>query len=65
MGFTIHQLEVFQAVVITGSFTKAGARIGVSQSSISQQLSNLEEYLGISLVIREVVLLFRTGLQLG
>ena len=53
MGFTIHQLEVFQAVVITGSFTKAGARIGVSQSSISQQLSNLEEHLGISLVIRD------------
>jgi DNA-binding transcriptional LysR family regulator len=53
MGFTIHQLEVLQAVVITGSFTKAGLRIGISQSSISQQLSNLEEYLGILLVIRD------------
>ena len=53
MGLTIQQLEVFHAVVITGSFTKAGLRIGVSQSSISQQLSNLEEYLGISLVIRD------------
>ncbi|GAB4229561.1 MAG: LysR family transcriptional regulator [Acidobacteriota bacterium] len=40
------QLEMFKAVVETGSFTKAGEKLYVSQSAISRQISLLEHELG-------------------
>lgn len=53
MDFTFRQLEIFRAVVVAGSITKASARIGLSQPSISQQLAKLEESLGVQLINRD------------
>lgn len=56
MDFTFRQLEIFRAVVVAGSITKASHRISLSQPSISQQLAKLEESLGVQLINRN-----RTG----
>lgn len=56
MDITFKQLQIFQAVVVSGSITKASRRIGLSQPSISQQLAKLEEKLEAQLVQRN-----RTG----
>lgn len=56
MDFTFRQLEIFRAVVVSGSITKASQRIDLSQPSISQQLARLEESLGVQLINRN-----RTG----
>ena len=40
------QLEMFQTIVDTGSFTRAGEKLYVSQSAISRQIKLLEEELG-------------------
>lgn len=48
----LRQLEMFQAVVETGSFTKAGEKLFVSQSAISRQIKLLEEELGDQLFKR-------------
>ncbi|MGZ9809322.1 LysR family transcriptional regulator [Pseudoroseicyclus sp. H15] len=50
------QLEIFYAVVVAGTITRASRRIGLSQPSISQQLAKLEETLGARLIERN-----RTG----
>lgn len=50
---TLKQLEIFNAVVVAGSITKASRRIGLSQPSISQQLAKLEEKVGSQLVVRK------------
>ena len=42
----IRQFEMFQAIVDTGSFTRAGEQLYVSQSAISRQIKLLEEELG-------------------
>jgi len=52
MDITLKQLEIFQAVVVAGSITKASRRLGLSQPSISQQLAKLEEKLGSQLIQR-------------
>lgn len=59
MDFTFRQLEIFRAVVVSGSITNASHRIGLSQPSISQQLAKLEESLGVQLINRKRT---RTGL---
>jgi DNA-binding transcriptional LysR family regulator len=56
MDITLKQLQIFQAVVVAGSITKASRRIGLSQPSISQQLAKLEEKLDAQLILRN-----RTG----
>lgn len=48
----IRQLEAFVAVAETGSFTGAGERVHLTQSSISQQIKALEEDLGQALFVR-------------
>jgi len=45
-GMDLRQLEMFQAIVETGSFTRAGEKLFVSQSAISRQIKLLEEELG-------------------
>lgn len=47
------QLQYFQAVVHTGSFTEAAAECFISQSAISQQVKALENDLGVKLLVRE------------
>lgn len=46
------RLRVFQAVAESGSFTRAGRRLNLSQSAVSRQISALEESLKISLFHR-------------
>jgi DNA-binding transcriptional LysR family regulator len=48
----IRQLEAFVAVADTGSFTAAGDRVNLTQSTISQQIKALEEELGEALFLR-------------
>ena len=49
----LKQLRYFQAVVECGSFTEAAEQCYISQSAISQQISALEQELGVSLLKRE------------
>ena len=48
----LRQLEMFRAIVETGSFTRAGKKLYVSQSAISRQIKLLEEELGDQLFRR-------------
>lgn len=49
---TLRELEVFAAIAETGSVAGAAQRLRGSSSAISQQLTNLEETLGVRLVDR-------------
>lgn len=49
---TNRQLEMFMAIVETGSFTKASEKLRVAQPSISLQIHLLEEELGERLFLR-------------
>lgn len=46
------QLRTFLTIVELESFTRAGRRLGLSQSAISQQLGALERDLGVKLIVR-------------
>jgi DNA-binding transcriptional LysR family regulator len=59
LDITFNQLKVFHAVVVTGSISKAARVLGLSQPSISQQMSKLEKVLGGPLLVRN-----RTGIAL-
>lgn len=48
----LRQLEMFQAIVDHGSFTKAAEKLYVSQSAISRQIKLLEEELGDQIFTR-------------
>ncbi len=48
----VRQLEAFQAVVTSGSVTRAAARMNVSQSAVSQLLGHLERTCGFKLFDR-------------
>ena len=48
----LRQLEMFRAVAEQGTFTKAAARLHVSQSAVSRQVQLLEKELGGSLLRR-------------
>ncbi|MFC5447479.1 LysR family transcriptional regulator [Paenibacillus aestuarii] len=56
---TLYQLEVFLAVVQTGSFTRAGEHLHASQSGVSHNIGDLEKELGIILFTRN-----RNGVKL-
>lgn len=49
---TLRQLEIFAAIVDSGSFTKAAEKLHVAQPSISQQIRMLEDELGERLLFR-------------
>jgi DNA-binding transcriptional LysR family regulator len=53
-GFELKTLTAFVLVVETGNLTEAAKRLALSQSSVSQILSQLEESLGIELMDRSV-----------
>lgn len=48
----LRDLNAFVAVAEEGSFTRAAARLGVSQSALSQTVRNLEDRVGIRLLNR-------------
>jgi len=48
----LHQLEYVLAVAKHGGFTRAAEEINTSQSALSQQISKLENELGVSLFVR-------------
>jgi len=50
---SIRQLEVFVALVEHGSFTRAARVLGLSQSTVSGHMADLERRLGLRLVSRE------------
>ena len=50
---TISRYEAFQAVVESGSLTRAAERLHVTQSGISHAVASLEAELGVSLFTRE------------
>jgi DNA-binding transcriptional LysR family regulator len=56
---SIRQLEVFSALVEHGSFTAAARRLGLSQSTVSGHMADLERRLGLRLVERD-----RSGVDL-
>jgi DNA-binding transcriptional LysR family regulator len=56
---TFYQLQVFLAVVKTGSFTKAGELLHASQSGVSHTIADLEKELGVLLFTRN-----RNGVKL-
>lgn len=47
-----NDLYAFAAVAQARSFTRAAARLGISQSTLSQTIRNLEEQLGVRLLTR-------------
>ncbi len=49
---SLSSLRAFAAVAETGSYSKAGAQLNVTQAAVSQQVKLLETGLGISLVAR-------------
>ncbi|RBW68514.1 LysR family transcriptional regulator [Bacillus taeanensis] len=56
---TISRFEVFQAVVDSGSLTKAGEMLNLTQSGVSHAITSLENELGFPLLTRG-----RSGIQL-
>ncbi|WP_417270831.1 LysR family transcriptional regulator [Celeribacter sp.] len=52
MAITLKQLEIFHGIVVAGSISKATKLLGVSQPTVSQQLSKLEDCLGSQLIKR-------------
>ncbi len=52
-GITLRQLEVINAIAISGSIRKAAKLLGLSQPTISAQLAKLEDDLGAQLVHRD------------
>ena len=52
MAFDLAQLRTFRTVAETSSFTRAAARLYVTQSAVSHQIKALEDELGEALFIR-------------
>jgi DNA-binding transcriptional LysR family regulator len=48
----LNRLAYFTAVVDTGSFTAAAARLGITKAVVSQQVARLEGELGTTLLVR-------------
>jgi len=52
MQFSFKQLEVFCKIVETGSFSRAAEEVFLTQSSVSERISNLERIIGAKLFDR-------------
>ncbi len=49
----LQQLQIFQMVASTGSFTRTGVALGYSQSNVTHQIKTLETRLGLELFDRQ------------
>jgi len=49
----LNSLRAFAALAQTGSYVQAGTALNVTHAAVSQQIRLLEEWLGVSLVVRE------------
>lgn len=47
------RLHAFVAVAAESSFTRGAARVGITQSAVSQRISKLEDEMGLTLFLRE------------
>ena len=47
-----YRIKVFMAVCSAGSFTKAAERLGITQPAVSQNIAELEKYIGTSVFSR-------------
>lgn len=52
MGDLLVMMKGFVAVADLGSFSRAADQLGLSQSTISKQINNLERHLGAALILR-------------
>ena len=50
---SLHALRVFEAVARMSNFTNAAHELHLTQSAVSHQVRNLEEFFGIPLIIRD------------
>lgn len=48
----LRSLQVFEAAARCGGFTAAGEELGITQSGVSRQVSDLEATLGVALFLR-------------
>ncbi len=48
----LHSIHVFQTVAESGSFTRAGTHLGLTQSAVTRQIQNLEQIIGAPLLHR-------------
>jgi len=53
VALDLQQLQTFQMIAVTGSFTRAAAALGYSQSNITHQVKVLEQRLGMKLLDRQ------------
>ena len=53
MSLPSNQLDAFFAVAQSGSFSKAAVELHITQSALSQRILNLEDELGVTLILRE------------
>ena len=58
--FTLNQLRILKSVAIEQSFTKAAAKLYLSQSSLSKRVMLLEKNLGIKIIKRQGTQIFLT-----
>lgn len=56
----LNRLAYFVTVVESGSFTRAAERLGVTKAVVSQQVSRLEEEMGVALLVRTTRQLYPT-----
>ena len=54
LAFDVRSVRIFVAVVDAGGMTAAARRLGMTQSSVSQTVSNLEEAVGVALFDRTI-----------
>ena len=47
-----HNIIAFCAIIEYGSFSGAAQRLGISQPAISKQVSDLEDFIGHKLILR-------------
>ena len=49
----LRRMEIFVAVAETGQFTRAARTLNLSKSAVTHAVSDLEDYLGVQLIIRD------------